>query len=170
MSEGKHCEIERKFLIAMPDSDFLKSQPGCAVWEIEQIYLTALPGETRRIRCVTEASETRYYKTFKRRLTALTAEEDEGQISRADYEAYRNEADPDRHPILKTRCRIPFQNQILEVDLYPFWADRAILEIELNSESQPVHIPTWLHVLKEVTDDHRYKNVSLAQTIPNDPL
>ena len=170
MSEGKHCEIERKFLIAMPDIDFLKSQPGCAVWEIEQIYLTALPGETRRIRRVTESGEVRCYKTFKRRLTALTAEEEEGQISQSDYEAYQNEADPARHPILKTRCRIPYQNQILEVDVYPFWTDRAVLEIELDSEAQPIHIPTWLQVLKEVTDDHRYKNVSLAQTVPNDPL
>ena len=170
MSEGKHCEIERKYLIAMPDPDFLKSQPGCAIWEIEQIYLTALPGETRRIRRVSEAGETLFYKTFKRRLTALTAEEQEGQISQADYEAYRNEADPDRRPILKTRFRIPYQNQILEIDLYPFWTDRAVLEIELDSEAQPTRIPTWLHVLKEVTADHRYKNVSLAQTVPNDPL
>ena len=156
MSEGKHCEIERKYLIAMPDPDFLKSQPGCAVWEIEQIYLTALPGETRRIRRVAEGSENRFYKTFKRRLTALTAEEQEGRISQTDYEAYRRDADPDRHPILKTRYRIPYQSQILE--------------IELDSESQPIHIPTWLHVLKEVTADHRYKNVSLAQAVPNDPI
>lgn len=170
MSEGKHCEIERKYLIAMPDPDFLKSQPGCAVWEIEQIYLTALPGETRRIRRVAEGSENRFYKTFKRRLTALTAEEQEGRISQTDYEAYRRDADPDRHPILKTRYRIPYQSQILEIDLYPFWTDRAVLEIELDSESQPIHIPTWLHVLKEVTADHRYKNVSLAQAVPNDPI
>lgn len=168
MSEGKHCEIERKFLIDMPDPQFLRGQMGCAVWDIEQIYLTARPGETRRIRRVTESGETRYYKTFKRRLTDLTAEEDEGGITRQEYEAFQREVDPDRHPIEKTRYRIPCANQMLEIDLYPFWKDRAILEIELDNESQPVHIPDWLHIRKEVTADHRYKNVSLAQTIPDD--
>lgn len=165
-----HYEIERKFLIAMPDAALLRAQNGCAVWKIEQIYLTAQPGETRRIRRVTESGETRYFKTFKRRLTDLSAEEDEGPISQEEYETHRRAADPDRHPVLKTRYRIPYEGQTLEVDIYPFWSDRAILEIELESESQPVHIPDWLRILKEVTADHRYKNVSLAQSVPTDIL
>ena len=170
MHQGNHCEIERKYLIVMPDADFLRARPGCAVWEIEQIYLTAQPGTTRRVRRVTEAGETRFYKTFKRRRTALTAEEDEGQISAEAYEAYLLESDPALKPILKTRYRIPFEGQTLEFDLYPFWTDRAVLEIELEREDQPVRIPEWVRVLKEVTADYRYKNVSLARETPMDAL
>lgn len=170
MHQGNHCEIERKYLIAMPDADFLRARPGCAVWEIEQIYLTAQPGTTRRVRRVTEAGETRFYKTFKRRRTALTAEEDEGRISAEAYEAYLLESDPALKPILKTRYRIPFEGQTLEFDLYPFWTDRAVLEIELEREDQPVRIPEWVRVLKEVTADYRYKNVSLARETPMDAL
>lgn len=170
MHQGNHCEIERKYLIVMPDADFLRARPGCAVWEIEQIYLTAQPGTTRRVRRVTEAGETRFYKTFKRRITALTAEEDEGQISAEAYEAYLLESDPALKPILKTRYRIPFEGQTLEFDLYPFWTDRAVLEIELEREDQPVRIPEWVRVLKEVTADYRYKNVSLARETPMDAL
>ena len=50
MAEGVHTEIERKFVIDMPDADFLRAQPGCEEWTIAQTYLTAQPGETRRVR------------------------------------------------------------------------------------------------------------------------
>ena len=88
-----HNEIEMKYLIAMPDAAFLSAQPGCEIWQIEQIYLTAEPGTTRRIRMVSEGGETRYYKTFKRRISAMTAEEDEGLITAEEYEAHREVAE-----------------------------------------------------------------------------
>ncbi len=53
-------EIERKYLIAPIERAWLESREGCAVWEIEQIYLTAEPGQTRRIRRVDEDGQTRY--------------------------------------------------------------------------------------------------------------
>ena len=66
-----HCEIERKYLLHMPDVPALRAMDGCRVWEIEQIYLVSEPGVTRRIRRVAEQGETRYYRTEKRRLSAL---------------------------------------------------------------------------------------------------
>lgn len=165
-----HYEIERKYLIAMPDASFLAAQPCCAVWLIEQVYLTAEPGCTRRIRRVTEDGKTTYFKTFKRRVSALSAEEDEGIISKEQYAQYLTERDETKQPILKTRFRVPYENQLLEFDLYPFWTDRAVMEIELESETQPVSIPFWVKILKEVTDDYRYKNVALASEIPMDEI
>lgn len=165
-----HCEIELKYLIAMPDAAWLRAQPGCEIWEIEQIYLAAQPGTTRRIRSVVENGETRYYKTFKRRISALTAEEDEGLISQEEYEAYRMEADPAKNVISKVRYRVPFEGQVLEFDVYPFWTDRAVMEIELESEAQHPKIPGWVKALKDVTADFRYKNVALAEAIPMDEI
>ena len=63
-----HYEIERKYLIDLPDERFLAAQPDCAVWDIEQIYLLGEPGETRRIRRVVENGQTRCYQTTKRRV------------------------------------------------------------------------------------------------------
>lgn len=170
MSEGKHFEIERKYLIAMPDTAMLAEKPGCAVWEIEQIYLIGGKGVTRRIRRVVENGETRWYKTFKRRVSAVTAEEDEGQISQQEYDDFRIEANPLLKPVVKTRYRVPYEGQLLEFDVYPFWTDRAVMEIELESEDAPVYIPEWVRVLKEVTDDVRYKNYALAQSVPMDEI
>ncbi len=165
-----HHEIEMKYLIAMPDEAMLAQMDGCKVWEIEQIYLTAEPGTTRRVRRVLEDGEERYYKTFKRRISVLTAQEDEGLISREEYEAYCTERNPQLNVILKKRYRIPFAGQTLEFDIYPFWTDRAVLEIELESEEQQTVIPEWVRVLKDVTADFRYKNVALANEIPMDEI
>lgn len=165
-----HCEIEKKYLIAMPDEGFLRSCEGCEVWEIEQIYLTAAPETTRRVRRVTENGETRYYRTFKRKLSAMSAEEDEGLISREAYEAYCAERNPELMTILKTRYRVPYEGQTLEFDVYPFWNDRAVMEIELESEQQQPKIPEWVRVLKDATEDFRYKNAALARQIPMDEI
>lgn len=165
-----HSEIEKKYLIAMPDEEMLAGMDGCGIWEIEQIYLSAQPGTTRRVRKVVENGETRYYRTFKKRLSAMTAEEDEGLISREMYAQYCQEADAEKKPILKKRYRVPYEGQVLEFDIYPFWTDRAVLEIELESESQIPRIPEWTSVLKDVTEDYRYKNVALAVEVPMDEI
>ena len=66
MSEGKHCEIERKYLIRYPDIRTLKAQKGVEQWEIMQIYLTVSdPGETRRIRQVVSGGVTITDNKFK---------------------------------------------------------------------------------------------------------
>ena len=54
------------------------------------------------------------------------------------------------------------KNQYFEIDLYPFWDDKAIVEIELNDENQDIELPKQLKLIREVTDDPNYKNSSLA--------
>ena len=53
-------------------------------------------------------------------------------------------------------------NCYLELDVYPFWKDKSILEIELSKEDDEISIPNEIEVIKEVTDDESYKNVNLA--------
>ncbi len=158
-------EIERKYLIAMPDPVTLAAIPGVRVLEMEQIYLVPREGWTRRIRRVQEAGETRYYYTAKRRKTALSCEEDEHEITAEEYRAKHGESDLDRVPIRKTRYAFPSGTLTAEVDIYPNWQDRAILEMELPREDFPVPLPDCLTVLREVSSDPRYKNVNLARGI-----
>ena len=65
---------------------------------------------------------------------------------------------------------LPYRGKLLEVDLYPFWQDRAILEVELASEDETFALPDYLTVITEVTGDRRYKNVQLARSVPYDEL
>ena len=166
MSEGIHCEIERKYLIQYPDVRTLSAQEGVEQWEIVQIYLTVSgPGETRRIRQVVSGGKISYYKTFKRRLTDLSNEEDEGEIDQLEFIRLSREQHPDCKPLNKTRYRIPYQGHILEFDIYPFWNDRAILEIELTSENEGAALPDYVRVIRDVSADPAYKNRSLAENI-----
>jgi CYTH domain-containing protein len=59
-----------------------------------------------------------------------------------------------------------WNNILYELDIYPFWNDKAILEVELENENQNVDIPDFLELIEEVTNDNRYTNYSLAKEIP----
>ena len=73
------------------------------------------------------------------------------------------EADTSRRQIRKTRYCLTYQNQYFEIDLYPFWQDKAIAEIELSDENAQVVFPEQIQVIKEVTGDESYTNASLAK-------
>lgn len=73
------------------------------------------------------------------------------------------ESDINKHPIRKTRYCYIYKNQYFEIDIYPFWKDKAILEIELNNENQEIEIPNKFKIIKEVTYDKKYKNSELAK-------
>ena len=57
-----------------------------------------------------------------------------------------------------------------EVDVFPFWNDRAFLECEVESEDTEIPIPSCVMIIKEVSFDSRYKNSVLAQKITTEKL
>ena len=118
-------EIERKYLIAMPDAAFLS---GLSSSGIEQIYLLSEDGMNARIR--------------------------------------RRTADPARRVIEKTRYLYPYEGQCFEIDVFPFWKDRALMELELECESQQINLPPAIEVIRDVTSDRRYTNSAIAREIP----
>ena len=161
-------EIERKYLIAYPDKAVLARADGARIKRIEQTYLLAGAGETRRVRKMTENGETRYVETRKYRVSDLRATEEEKELTAEEYDALLALADPALRPIFKTRYAIPFAGHVVEVDLYDFWQDRATAEVELASEAEGVELPSYLRVIREVTADKRYKNVCLARELPQE--
>ena len=166
MSAGKHYEIERKYLIRFPDLQTLQAQPGMEQWEIVQIYLTVnSPDETRRIRQVVSGGEIKYYKTFKRHVSGVMREEDEGEIDQLEFIRLSQEVQPGCKPLGKTRYRIPYQGHVLEFDIYPFWKDRAILEIELEREDEGAALPEYVQIIRDVSDEPAYSNRNLAENV-----
>ena len=164
-------EIERKYLIRMPDEAALRAMPGCAVWDIVQTYLSdGGVGQTRRVRSIRTGGTTRYVYTFKRRINELTCEEREEELSAAEYEEMLREANPELHAIEKRRYRIPHRSQMLEIDIYSFWDDRATLEIELEQEDQVPELPEWLEIVRELTGERAYKNRYLAESVPMEDI
>ena len=88
--------------------------------------------------------------------------ETECRISKNEYIELMLSADTTKRQIRKTRYCLMYENQYFEIDIYPFWEDKAILEIELNREDQKILFPKCLKIIKEITEDKKYSNYSLA--------
>lgn len=159
-------EIERKYLIAYPDTEALRRRCH-PIYEMEQIYLHAAPGITARVRRrVGEKEE--FFHTEKERITARTHVERERIITREEYEALLQKRDENAFPIAKTRYCLPHGGLTFEIDVYPFWRRVAVMEVELESEEQAFTLPPEITIIREVTEDRRLKNAALARHIPDE--
>lgn len=163
LGEPEPYEIERKFLIEYPDVMALEKLPNCQRVEIIQTYLTAPAGEESRVRQRGIDGNYIYFQTTKKKVTELKRVEVERRLSKDEYLRLLMDADPACRPIRKTRYCMTFDNQYFEIDVYPFWKNKAILEIELADESSEIRFPAQIKVIGEVTDDDSYKNASLAR-------
>ena len=158
-------EIERKYLIAYPDIALLDATCTKKI-EMVQTYLLGTEGGTsRRVRKSTVDGVTYYRKNEKQKINGTTRIEEQGTIDEKEYNILLGFADETRRPIEKTRWCIPMGALTAEVDVFTFWTDRAICEVELPTEDTPVTLPEFLHVIKEVTDDPRYTNAALAKEV-----
>ena len=162
LGEPKPFEIERKFLIKYPDIEKLESNPHCERVEIIQTYLKSNDGEEKRIRQRGVDGNYVYFLTSKFKVDDIKRIEIEKRLSRDEYLKLLMNADVTKHQIRKTRYCLTSDNQYFEIDVYPFWDDKAIMEIELRSEDMEINYPDSIEIIKEVTDDTAYKNSSLA--------
>ena len=160
-------EIERKFLIRRPAAAWLEA--NCQGSDIIQTYLkTEALGHSDRVRRRAGKNGVVYTHTVKRRISDLRREEQEREISEAEYRALLQRADPERRSIEKRRYVLAYEGKEFEIDVYPFWQDRAVMEIELADEAETVKLPPEIEIIKEVTQDRRYTNAALAREIPLD--
>ena len=108
--------------------------------------------------------------TVKQRLSELTRIEREEEISEERYRELLSRADPARRTILKTRFIYDYDDQPFEIDVFPFWDDRALMELELHDETQTLRLPPDIGIVREVTFDSRYTNSAIAREIPWEPI
>ena len=109
---------------------------------------------------------TTYTHNTKVKLNAMKRIELEETIDRAAYDELLRRADPACRTIEKTRYCVREGGFVWEIDVFPFWSDKAFLEVELPREDTPVAPPAFVRVLREVTDDNRYTNHALAIELP----
>ena len=163
LGEPEPFEIERKYLIEYPDIAWLEKLPNCEKIEIIQTYLRSEKDEEVRVRQRGADGQYLYFETIKRSLTSLKRVEIERRLTQEEYLHLLMEADTSKRQIRKNRYCLTYKNQYFEIDVYPFWKDKAIAEIELSDEDASVEFPEEIHVIKEVTEDERYRNAALAE-------
>lgn len=160
-------EIERKFLVEYPLGTDLESFEDYKRFDIEQTYLKATAGFERRVRKRCDGEITVYFETVKKNADGIKRIELEKNIDKDKYFELLALADKTKHPIYKTRHCFSYSGKLFELDVYTFWENCAIVEIELESEDCEIIFPPGIKIIKEVTNDPCYKNSSLAKLKPS---
>lgn len=164
LGEPTPMEIERKYLIFRPRLQTLEQMPNCECVDIVQTYLKSEdPAEERRIRQRGSNGSYVYFMTRKRKTDGIKRVEIEERLSQEEYIALLVEADPAYRTIHKKRYCLSENGLYYEIDIYPEWKDKAIMEIELHDEDQKIVFPEEINVIREVTSDPAYTNHEIAR-------
>ena len=86
----------------------------------------------------------------------------EERLTQRSYKEMLEEAGDALQLLHKTRCSLQYDGQQFNVNIYPFWTDKAIVKIELNEEDGEVRLPPELKLIREVTGQVEYKDYTLA--------
>ncbi len=165
----KKLEIEKKYLVKFPSWEgvFEMLDSLQSIKRIEQVYLKPIKGDpAARIRKTVEGFKSK--KTYfdinqKKQIGTAVNKEKEEKISEKEYNKLLTHKDPNKKMVSKTRMVFKFKNQVFELDIFKdYLKGLLILEIELESEKQKVELPTFLKVVKEVTDEEKFNNFNLA--------
>ena len=163
VGDPEPIEIERKFLIEMPELSLLENMEACRKVTIEQAYFQTKEDGKFRIRKRGSGEQAVYIKTVKKKLNEMSRIEIEEEIPREEYDRLLLEKNGMFGIIVKDRYCFVSGSQYFELDVFPFWTDRAVLELELLSEDQSFTLPDIVKPIKEVTNDKNYKNSVLSQ-------
>lgn len=164
-------EIERKFLVEFPSSWEALAEIFDDLVDVKRITQTYLKPEGKdmsgRVRKTIEGltgdTDTVYHFNQKKPVSAGVHEETEREISKNEYEKFLQKPHPDKVTLEKTRFVFKYNDQTFELDVFkgPL-KGLAILEIELEDKDDVVELPPFLPSKKEVTEDKKYNNFSLA--------
>jgi CYTH domain-containing protein/thymidylate kinase len=166
LGEPDPYEIERKYLIRYPDIAWLEALPNCQKVEIIQTYLKSNRADTQiRVRQRGRDGHYIYFRSEKKRISPTRRIELEKRLTQSEYLSMLLEADTAAHPIRKTRYCLADKSRYYEIDIYPQWKHQAIMELELRDENEQIEFPEGIEVIREVTDDERYRNSALARNM-----
>lgn len=152
-----HLEIERKYLLrAMPELPRVRD-----VLEIDQGYLPGKKLLERLRRQRSRSGKVKYFRTVKiGRGVVRTELEDATDADTFEHLWLLTEG----RRLRKRRYLVPNGRDVWEIDEF---LDRPLVlaELELSRANARVKIPDWLApvLVREVTDDARYTNRSLAR-------
>ena len=169
-------EIERKYLIKKPDLQLIKNMPGCEIRFIRQTYLKGYGNIERRIRHIDTNGNIVYTYTEKTKISSMSRNEFEKEITAEEYYDFLSEADPTYATIDKERFSFPYEGKIIEIDIYKnfenyscLFFNKAIMEIELENEYQEPIIPVFIEMEKdgEITGKNEFSNKNISKHLAN---
>ena len=164
LGDPEPLEIEQKFLIEAIDLENIPDHVTTS--QIVQDYLASpIPKEERRVRARTDKCGTSYFYTVKRRISPGVRVEIERNIDKDEYQRLLTLKDQNFQTIIKRRSCFFFQGQFIEMDVFDSPKTHAglwLMEIEQTIVQKELVLPSYVKVVKEVTDDENYSNRFIA--------
>lgn len=165
----KKIEIEKKYLVKFQTWEdlFQLLDSLTAIKRLEQVYLKAIKGDpAARIRKTVEGFKGRktYYDINQKKPVGTAAnKEKEEKISEEDFNKFLKHKDPSKKIIKKDRLVFDYKDQCFELDVFKeHLRGLLILEIELKNKNQKVHLPPYLKIIREITEEEEFNNFNLS--------
>ena len=162
LGEPKPFDVKKKYLIEFPDISSLEKIDNVQKVEVNQTYLKCDSDEKIQIRQRGLNGDYIYYQTRVRIQNGQLLQV-EKRLTKAEYDEKLNQADPTRKQLHRTRYCLTQNNQYIEIDIYPFWNDKAILNVELPDVDSKVQLPEFVKVIEEITNRKEYLNSELSK-------
>ncbi len=166
----KNYEIERKYIIKMPVRAVLFGDAQ-RVLNITQAYIGMnTDGFNCRIRRIIENAKPTYIFTEKKNINGIKRIENECFIDESTYNHFYKNRLKNRNVIEKTRFVIQKNGFNYEIDVFPFWKNQALMEIELENENVMPPELEGIEIVSDVTFDAEYSNFAISLRIPDETV
>lgn len=153
---------KRKYLIRMPDVNAIIAHYNAVALDMMQTYLLPTkPNVERRVRQQKNGEDYLYFYTEKHIMDDGSKWVTERSISEKEYVRHLMEVDHHLHSVRKVKYRFVYDDHRMEIDVYPFSEDRAVLFA--YCENATCCLPPEIEVIRDVTGDLAYKNRQLAR-------
>ena len=154
-----------KYLVEVNDDmiNKIKKETNYSCVNISQHYLLAPQGVERRIRKRERNGSILYYLSDARVISTNERIKQDRIISERQYYEYLQEVNPELQAIEKVRHSFIFNNLFFKLDIFDFDKSRGLLSLELPEDGK-VMIPSYVRIIKDVSDNTDYKNYNLAKS------
>ncbi len=166
LGEPKPLNIKRRYLIRYPDTAALDLSPNCQRVDIFQAYLkSTVPGEIIRIRQRGINGNYLYFMSRKRKVDNDKIIEMEERLTENEFHTLLMQVDHEYQPIHKLRYCLSENGLYYNIDIYPQWEDKALMDVELYSGTDQVPVPGAVTLIREVTGEKEYTSLYMAKVI-----
>jgi len=158
LNEDERFYIEKKYLIHIPDASYLDKLGGCSKVKMTLTYLNSSSEQCDIKLLLRDEDGKKFYQKI------IKGNNQKSTIS-LSAEEYIDELDnkmSDRNSIVKYRYSFIYHSVYYKIDIFED-KDFSILEIDLLSSHETIHFPSFIKVLKDVSDDSNYKNYNLSK-------
>ncbi len=166
LGDEKPVEIFKKYLVENNEevTGKLDEENRLPDIHIYQRYLKSVPGVEKRIRLREKGGTTHYYYSEANIISADKRYKTDKILSEKQYRDYVKDIDPDLMPIDINRKAFIKEGHFYKYDVFSFDKSKALLSVQIPDAEAEIHLPSYIKVIKDVSDDVNYKNYYLAKS------